>query len=149
MTKELVSNRKAYYNYEISESFEAGVVLRGTEIKSLRDSGGSLQEAYVRIVKGELWLIGAYIAPYRYGNVNNHEERRDRKLLVHKRELERLSSQTREKGVTMLPLSFYLKEGRVKCKCGIAKGKKKHDKRASIIEREKKREMDRATKKFR
>lgn len=148
MTKELVSNRKAYYNYEIGETFEAGISLRGTEIKSLRDSGGSLQEAYVRIIKGELWLIGSYIAPYRYGNLNNHEERRDRKLLVHKREIERLTSQTREKGVTMLPLSLYLKDGRAKCKCGVAKGKKKHDKRASIMEKEKKRELSRALKKF-
>lgn len=148
MTKELVSNRKAYHDYEILETFEAGVVLQGTEIKSLRANGGSLQEAYVRILKGELWLIGSHIAPYKFGNVHNHEERRDRKLLVHKRELLKLEIQTREKGMTLVPLSLYLKEGRVKCKFGIAKGKKKHDKRAAIIEKEKKREMDRATKRF-
>ncbi len=148
MTKELVSNRRAYHNFEILESFEAGVALQGTEIKSLRASGGSLQEAYVRIIRDELWLIGASIAPYKYGNINNHEERRDRKLLVHKRELLRLSVQTREKGMALVPLSLYLKEGRIKCKFGIAKGKKKHDKRTAIMDREKKREMDRATKHF-
>ncbi|MCH9609476.1 MAG: SsrA-binding protein [Chlamydiales bacterium] len=146
MTKELVSNRKAYHDYEILETFEAGVVLLGTEVKSLRASGGSLQEGYIRILKGELWLIGAHIAAYRFGNLHNHEERRDRKLLVHKRELERLEAKIREKGMTLVPLSLYLKNGRVKCKFGTAKGRKKHDKRAAMVEREKKREMDRAMK---
>ena len=89
-SNDLVSNRKATYDYEILETFEAGIALQGTEIKSLRDNGGSLQEAYVKVLGGELWLLGANIAHYRFGNIHNHEERRDRKLLMHKREIERL-----------------------------------------------------------
>ncbi|MBT4444460.1 MAG: SsrA-binding protein, partial [Waddliaceae bacterium] len=87
---DLVSNRRAYHDYEIVETYEAGIVLQGTEIKSLRDHGGSLQEAYVKVIGNELWLIGANIALYRFGNINNHEERRDRKLLMHSREISRL-----------------------------------------------------------
>ena len=144
--KELVQNRKGRYDFQISETFEAGIVLQGTEIKSLRSGGGSLQEAYIKIIRDELWLIGAHIAPYSHGNIHNHEERRDRKLLMHKYEIEKLLASTREKGMTLVPLSLYLKNGRVKCKFGIAKGKKQHDKRAAIKDREKKKEIDRAMK---
>lgn len=149
VVKELVQNRKGRYDFQIEETFEAGIVLQGTEIKSLRNHGGSLQEAYVKIIRDELWLIGAYIAPYSHGNVHNHEERRDRKLLMHKREIMKLDSQTREKGMALIPLSLYLKEGRVKLKFGLGKGKKHQDKRQTLIEREKKKEMDRAIKKER
>lgn len=125
MNKDLVSNRKAFHDYEILDTVEAGVVLTGTEIKSLRNHDASLQEAYVKILKNEVWLIGSYIAPYKFGNVYNHEERRDRKLLLHKREIARLKSETQEKGITLIPLALYLKNGRVKVKIGSAKGKKR------------------------
>ena len=87
---ELVSNKKATHNYEILETMEAGIILQGTEIESLRDHGGNLADSYVKVLKRELWLVGSHIAPYRFGNIHNHEERRDRKLLMHKREIERL-----------------------------------------------------------
>ena len=144
--KELVQNRKGNYDFQIAETFEAGIALQGTEIKSLRNNGGSLQEAYVKIISKELWLIGAHIAPYSHGNINNHEERRDRKLLMHRREIDKLLSATREKGMSLVPLALYLKSGRVKLRFGLGKGKKHQDKRQTLIEREKKREMDRAMK---
>jgi SsrA-binding protein len=144
--KDLVSNKRATFNYQILETFEAGIVLQGTEIKSLRDNGGSLQEAYVRVENNELLLIGSSIAPYRYGNVHNHEEKRERKLLMHKREIEKLRIATQEKGLTIIPLAFYLKEGRLKVRIATAKGKKTYDKRESIKERDDKRQMDRVSK---
>jgi SsrA-binding protein len=144
--KDLVSNKRATFNYQLLETFEAGIVLQGTEIKSLRDNGGSLQEAYVRVDNNELLLIGSSIAPYRYGNVHNHEEKRERKLLMHKREIEKLRIATQEKGLTIIPLAFYLKEGRVKVRIATAKGKKTYDKRESIKERDDKRQMDRVSK---
>lgn len=145
---ELVSNRRASHDYEILETFEAGIALQGTEIKSLRDHGGSLQEAYVKVVDGEVWLIGCTIAPYKYGNVHNHEERRERKLLMHKREIGQFKTATQEKGLTLIPLSFYLKNGRVKVKVAIAKGKKTVDKRHTLKERDEKRRMDKAMKNY-
>lgn len=147
-TKEIVSNRKAFYNYEILESYEAGMVLQGTEIKSLRNHGGNLSEAYVTITKGELWLINSSIAPYRFGNINNHEEKRPRKLLMHKREITKLSKFLSIKGFTLVPLSFILKNGFVKVKVGCAKGKTHGDKRQAIINKEKKREMEKAVKNY-
>jgi len=144
---ELVSNRRATFDYEILETFEAGIALKGTEIKSLRDHGGSLQEAYVKVISDELWLIGSNIAPYKYGNVHNHEEKRDRKLLMHKKEIEKLKVASQEKGLTIIPLSLYLKEGRVKIRIATAKGKKAFDKRAAIKERDDKRQMQKMIKK--
>jgi SsrA-binding protein len=146
---DLVSNRRASHNYEILETFEAGIVLQGTEIKSLRDNGGSLQEAYVKVLGPELWLVNCNIAPYRYGNLNNHEDRRDRKLLMHKREIEKLRVASQEKGLTIIPLAFYLKNGRVKTKIAIAKGKKDYDKREAIKERDDKKQIQRALKEHR
>lgn len=148
MQKELVANRKAGFDYEILERMEAGIVLSGTEIKSLRAHGGSLQEAYVRILKGEVWLIGAHIAAYHHGNIHNHEERRDRKLLLHSYEILRLTSKVKEKGNTLVPLSLYLKGGKAKLLIGLGKGKKHHDKRGALLEKECKREADRAMKKY-
>jgi SsrA-binding protein len=145
-TSDLVSNRKATHNFEIMETSEAGIALVGTEIKSLRDNGGSLQEAYIKVIKDELWLIGCTIAPYRFGNIHNHEERRDRKLLMHKREIAHLKVATQEKGLTIIPLAFYLKNGRVKIRIALAKGKKTIDKRSAIKERDEKREIQKAMK---
>lgn len=136
---ELVSNRKAFYNYAISDTYEAGVALLGTEIKSLRDHGGSLQDAYVLISDlGEAWLKNASIAPYRFGSVYNHEERRPRRLLLHKAELRKLHSLSGQKGFTLIPLAIYLKNGYAKVKIGVAKGKKAHDKRAALKAKEQK-----------
>jgi len=143
---DLVSNRKALHNYEILETFETGIVLKGTEVKSLRDHGGSLQEAYVKVSGNELWLVNCSIAPWRYGNIHNHEERRERKLLMHKKEISRLKAATQEKGYTIVPLSMYLKKGRIKLKIATARGKTGIDKRQTIKAREEKRRMDRAMK---
>lgn len=140
-SKEIVSNRKALFNYEVLDTLEAGIVLTGTEIKSLRDHGGSLVDAYVTIYKEEAWLVNATIAPYRFGNINNHEERRKRKLLLHKYEITKLSIGVDRKGMTLIPLSFVLSRGLIKVRVGYCKGKKLHDKRRSIIEREKQREI--------
>lgn len=144
--KELCSNRKAGFQYEILETFETGLVLLGTEIKSLRDHGGSLQEAYVTIDNGELWLVNATIAPYRHGSLHNHEEKRRRKLLAHKKEITKLAVAIQEKGLTSIPLSIYLRNGRAKLKIAIAKGKKLHDKREAIKEREDTKAIQRALK---
>ena len=121
-------------------------MLQGTEIKSLRDHGGSLQEAYVKLIKNELWLVSCSIAPYKFGNIHNHEERRDRKLLMHKREIERLKAMTQEKGLSIVPLAMYFNKGRVKLKIATARGKKLIDKRATIKDRDEKKRMDRVRK---
>ena len=144
--EDLVSNRKAHHNYEILETLESGIILVGTEIKSLRDHGGNLQEAYVVFHRGEAYLKNSSIAPYKFGNIYNHEERRERKLLLHKRELLRLKSIIDEKGLTIIPLGMYLKHGLVKVRLGVAKGKKAYDKRAALKARQDKREMDRSMK---
>jgi SsrA-binding protein len=143
---ELVSNRKAFHDYEILETFEAGIALLGTEIKSLRDHGGHLQDAYVTISGGILLLRNASIAPYRFGSIHNHEEKRERKLLMHKREIEKLRRVSEEKGLTLIPLALYLKKGIVKVKVATARGKKSYDKRAALKTKEHKRSIDRALK---
>ena len=143
---ELVSNRKAGFSYEILETFEAGIALEGTEIKSLRAGGGSLQEAFIKAEGSELWLYGCSIAPYKYGNLHNHEERRVKKLLMHKKEITHLQESSHVKGLALIPLSFYLKKGRVKVRIAICKGKKSHDKREAIKERDVEREIRRAYK---
>lgn len=143
---DLVSNKRASFDYEILETFETGISLMGTEIKSLRDNGGSLQESYVRVINNEVWLIGCSIAPFKYGNVYNHAEKRDRKLLLHKREIAQLHDAVQLKGLAIIALAFYLKNGRVKVKIALAKGKKVHDKRAAIKERDDKRYIDKMMK---
>lgn len=143
-SSELVSNRRAHHDYEIFDTYEAGIILLGTEIKSLRNHGGSLQDAYVDVKGTSLWLMNASIAPYTFGNIYNHEERRPRQLLMHKREIEALRKKTAEKGFTLIPLAIYLnKKGFAKVKIAIAKGKKAYDKRAAIKERETKRSIER------
>lgn len=144
--QELVSNRRARHDYEILETFEAGIALLGTEIKSLRNHGGGLQESYVKVLKGEVWLIGGSIVPYRYGNINNHEERRDRKLLLHKREIAKLHKATQEKGLAIVPLSLYLKKGRVKISIAIGRGKKLLDKRQDLKQKDEMRYIQKAMK---
>lgn len=143
---DLVSNRKAFHDYEILETFEAGIVLLGTEIKSLRAHGGSLQDAYIIVSHGEVILKNASISPYKYGGVFNHDERRERKLLLHKREIAKLDTLASQKGLTLIPLALYLKDGFVKVKIACARGKKAHDKRAALKEREHKKAIDKAMK---
>ena len=143
-SNELVSNRKAFHDYEVLDTYEAGVMLLGTEIKSLRNHGGSLQDAYVDVRGSSIWLINASIAPYNFGNIHNHEERRPRKLLMHKGEIVKLKKQVAEKGLTLIPLGIYLnKKGIAKVKVAIAKGKKAYDKRAAQKDRDSQREMQR------
>lgn len=135
-TKELIYNRKVTFQYEIIEKLETGIVLLGTEIKSLRKGGGNIQDAYITIDHDELFLINASIAPYSFGSYNNHEEKRKRKLLAHKKEIRRLSALIAEKGYSCVPLSLFLKNGKAKLTIAVVKGKKLYDKRASIKERE-------------
>jgi SsrA-binding protein len=146
---DLVSNRQALHHYEILETFEAGIALTGTEVKSLRDHGGALVDAYVKVLQSELWLLGCSIAPWRFGNIYNHEERRDRKLLMHKREIASIKKAVQEKGLTVIPLGLYLKNGKIKAKIAIAKGKTKGDKRAAIKERDDRRHMEKVLKNYR
>lgn len=146
---DIVSNKRATHDYEILETFEAGIVLQGTEIKSIRDNGASLQESYIKVIRGVPLLVGSSIAPYRFGNIHNHEEKRDRTLLLHKREIEKLHAAVQEKGLTLIPLSFYLKNGKIKVKIAIAKGKKNFDKRADIKAKDEKRKLQQALKQFR
>lgn len=143
---EICSNRRAFHDYEILETFEAGLVLMGTEVKSLRNHGGSLQDSYILVDEHlNVILKNASIAPYRFGGIAfNHEERRDRKLLLHKREALKLRSLSQEKGLTLIPLSIYLKNGFMKIKVASARGKKSYDKRAAIKEREHERAISRA-----
>lgn len=145
---EIATNKKAYFQYEILETFETGIVLKGTEIKSLRENGASLQEAFVTVLGNELFLVNSSIPPYRYGTVYNHEEKRKRKLLAHKKEIMRIGSQIQEKGLTCIPLSIFLKNGLAKVKIGLGRGKKLHDKRDDIKEREDTRNIQRAMKTF-
>ena len=141
----VAQNRKARHDYFILETFECGIVLTGTEIKSVRAGKMNLKEGYAVIRNGELWLVGVHISPYEKGGYYNHEPLRDRKLLMRKNEILRLFSRVREKGLTMVPLSVYLKDGkRAKVELALAKGKMLHDKRDSIAERDAKRDMERA-----
>jgi SsrA-binding protein len=138
------TNRRARHEYEILETVEAGMVLRGTEVKSLRDSQLTFKDAYATVRNNEIWLIGCHINPYSHGTDANHDPERDRKLLLHRREIGRLTGKIAERGLTLVPLRLYLKNGRVKIELGLARGRKLHDKRSAIREREVKREMDKA-----
>jgi SsrA-binding protein len=140
----IADNRKARHNYTVLDSLECGIVLVGSEVKSLRVGGLSLDEAYGRVEKDEIWLFGMNIAEYPFSHALNHEPKRRRKLLMHRREMRKFAGQAFEKGLTLVPLKMYFKEGRAKVLLGICRGKQKHDKRESIKERDTKREMSRA-----
>jgi SsrA-binding protein len=144
--KVVASNRKASHEYFLLEHLEAGIALQGSEIKSIRAGQISLAEAYVEIDGREAWLVDAHIAPYEQANRFNHEPRRPRRLLLHRKEIHRLWDQVRQKGVTIIPIRVYLKEGRAKVEIAIAKGKKLYDKRDSMAKRDAQREMERAFK---
>jgi SsrA-binding protein len=145
--KVVATNRKAYHDYHMLESIEAGIALTGTEIKSIRDGKVTLSESYVRPEKGELWLLNAHIARYDPGSYMGHESTRPRKLLVHRKELGILSSKVAEKGLTLVPTKLYLKDSRAKLEVSLARGKKLYDKRETLVRREAEREMERAVKK--
>ena len=127
--KILSQNRQAGHNYFLLDRFEAGMVLTGTEVKSAKDGQVQLKEAYVSVLGNEAWLINAHISQYSHGNRENHPPVRNRKLLLHRREIDKLLVQTREKGLALIPTKLYLKHGRIKCELAVAKGKKLHDKR--------------------
>jgi SsrA-binding protein len=138
--KAIATNRKAFFNYEVLDRLEAGVSLVGTEVKSIREGGLNFRDSYIEFRGGELFLVGCRIGPYSHGNLLNHPEERDRKLLLHKREILKLGGKATEKGFTIIPLRAYLKNGRVKVEIGLARGKQTHDKRETLkrkdIERE-------------
>jgi SsrA-binding protein len=129
VTREVAANRQAFHNYEILERFEAGIVLTGTEIKSAREGRVNLKDAYGIVKSGEVWLLNCHISPYSHGNYANHDPLRTRKLLLKRSEINRLIGRTTERGLTLVPLKAYLKEGRLKCELALAKGRKVHDKR--------------------
>jgi len=139
----IVTNRKALHDYFILDHFEAGIALKGTEVKSLRQGGANLQDGYAMIRNGEVWLIGMHISPFEKGNINNHDPKRDRKLLLHKKEIRKLVAKTGEKGFTLIPLRVYFKNNIVKVDLGVARGKRSYDKREAIATREIERRIQR------
>jgi SsrA-binding protein len=144
--KVIATNRKARYEYRFHDTVEAGLVLVGSEIKSIRAGRVSLQEGFVLFEGGEAWLVNVHIAQYDPASVQNHEPKRRRKLLLHRREIDRLQRRVQEKGFTVVPTRLYLKDGRAKVEIALARGKKQYDKRQVIAERDSKRQMDRALK---
>ncbi len=143
--KSIAKNKKAYHDYFIDETVEAGIELTGTEVKSLRERGASLRESYASILRGEAWLTGVHIPPYSHGNRANVNPDRSRRLLLHRREIRELASKTAEKGFTIVPVRLYFNESnRVKVELGLARGKKLHDKRHAIAERDHQRDLERA-----
>lgn len=143
---EVVANKKARFEYEIVETIEAGIVLKGTEVKSVRKRKVSINDAYAKIKNGEAFLVGMNIALYEMGNRFNHDPERERKLLLHRQEIKRLTGKLKEKGFTLIPLKVYFSKGKAKVLLGLGKGKAKHDKRHSIQKRDADRELRRALK---
>ena len=145
--KAVATNRKAYHDYFIEEKFEAGIMLQGTEVKSLREGRVNLQDSYASVKGDEIFLHHCHISPYSHGNIMNHEPLRTRKLLLHRKEIDKLLSKTKQQGLTLIPLRIYFsKRGLAKVELGLAKGKKQHDRRESIKTREASREVERAMK---
>jgi SsrA-binding protein len=142
--KVLATNRKAFFHYEVLERAEAGVALVGTEVKSIRDGGLNFSDSWIEFRGGELFLVGCRIAPYSHGNFMNHTPDRQRKLLLHRREIQKLGGRATDRGLTLVPLRAYLKNGRVKLEIGLARGKQAHDKRDALREKEQDRETRRA-----
>jgi len=144
--KNITVNRKAAHEYHILQTFEAGIALVGTEVKSLRQGKANLIDGYAKIENGEVWLVSVHISEYTQGNINNHDPRRDRKLLLNKSEIRKLIGKTKEKGLTLIPLRLYFKNGKVKVELAIAKGKKVYDKRRDIAKKDFQREQERRIK---
>jgi len=149
-TKTVATNRKAFHEFEIIERFEAGIALQGTEVKSLRAGHINFRDSYARVKEGELWIVSMHISVYDHGSIWNHDPLRPRKLLMHKREIRRLISKIEERGLTLVPLSLYFKNGKAKIELALARGKKIYDKRKDIAKRDSDREAQRELKsKFR
>ena len=144
--KVIATNKKAFHDYFILEKLEAGIVLVGTEVKSLREGKANLKDSYAQVKGGEVVLLNCYISPYRHGNINNHEPTRDRKLLLHRREIKRLIGKTEQRGFTLVPLRIYFKGPIVKVELGLVKGKKLYDKRKELKEKAIEREVQSALK---
>jgi SsrA-binding protein len=144
LSETVALNRKARHNYTITDTFEAGLVLTGTEIKSVRAGKANLSDAYARVERGEAWLVGAHIAPFEQGNRYNHEPKRDRKLLLHRAEIDQLMGRAAAKGLTIVPLRLYINDkGRAKIELGMGRGKQLHDRRRDIADRESRRDLER------
>jgi SsrA-binding protein len=144
--KNITVNRKARHEYAILQSWEAGIVLVGTEVKSLRQGKANLIDSYAKLSNGEVWLVNLHISEYTQGNINNHDPKRERKLLLNKSEIRKLIGKTKEKGLTLIPLRLYFKNGRVKVEIALAKGKKVYDKRKDIAKRDFQRDQERKIK---
>ena len=144
--KIIADNRKAHHDYHLLETFEAGMVLLGTEVKSIREGGANLRDSFARIESGEVWVYNIHISPYRNRGYSDHDPKRRRKLLLHRHEIRKLIGKTVERGMTLVPVRMYLKDGRVKMAISLAKGKKEHDKRETIKRRETARETRAAVK---
>ncbi|MCU0415034.1 MAG: SsrA-binding protein SmpB [Ignavibacteriaceae bacterium] len=144
--KNITVNRKARHEYEILQTYEAGIVLVGTEVKALRQGKANLVDGYAKIERGEVWLVSVHISEYAQGNINNHDPVRDRKLLLSKSEIRKLIGKTKEKGLTLVPLRLYFKNGKVKVEIALAKGKKVYDKRRDIAKKDFQREQERRIK---
>ena len=142
--KVVATNRKARHNYEILDRFEAGMVLHGSEVKSLRDGKASIKDAFAHIKDGEVFLVGLYIGPYGFSRDGGHPPERTRKLLLHRREIDRIGGKLAERGLTLVPLQIYFKDGKAKLELGLGRGKTSFDKRHTLREKQQKREMDRA-----
>lgn len=141
-----IENRKARFDFHIEDTYEAGLVLQGTEVKSIRDGKASLQEAFAYLNNGEVWLKNMYIKPYKFASYNNHDERRDRKLLLKRKEIREIDKHISQRGYALVPLKLYFKGGYAKLLLGLARGKKQYDKREDIKEKDVKRELDRRVK---
>ncbi|MDI9579381.1 MAG: SsrA-binding protein SmpB [Thermobispora sp.] len=142
--KLIAQNRRAKHDYFIEDTYEAGIVLTGTEVKSLRAGRANLTEGYATVKDGEVWLINVHIPEYSHGTWTNHAPRRTRKLLLHRKEITKLEAVLKERGLTLVPLSLYFKDGKAKVEIGVARGKKSYDKRQALLEKQAKREMARA-----
>lgn len=146
--KQIATNRKAYHDYFLEDTYEAGIALTGTEIKSVRTARVNLRDGFVQLRNGEAWLVNVHIAPYDFGNRENHEPRRERKLLLHRQEIRKLQSKVSERGWTIVPLRMYLKDGRAKVEVALVRGKRLYDKKDAIAERDADRELRRAVKEW-
>lgn len=142
--KVIATNRRASFDYEIIDRYEAGLVLEGSEVKSLREGKANLKDSFALVREGEAFLVGAYIAPYPFSRGGGHDPERTRKLLLHRRQIDQIAGQLAEKGLTLVPIRLYFKEGKAKVELGLARGKRTVDKRRTIREREQRREMERA-----
>ena len=144
--KQIAANRKARHEYFVEETYECGLALHGTEVKSMRQGRVNLKEAFCQVKNGEMWVIGMHISPYEQGNIFNVDPLRDKKLLMHKSEIRKLAAQVQRQGYTLIPLRIYLKDGRMKLELGLCKGKQLHDKRDDAADRAAKRDIERAMK---